>query len=190
MFLVKHLLYLGYEYNKRHWICNMMRTYCHLLARVATFILTRNWLAVWDIWLQTYNAAQSLESFLCSFPVQPGVSIYKCFSLKQWERDKARRKLGVRERERGLGVGKRGHLRSTLLVKILNALTCVSRMQRHSSTPWLQHPTPNKLSSLWAACYSQCEFPNGHNGGQDHLLLLGGEVCIQLQLRRKTSWCL
>lgn len=80
--------------------------------------------------------------------------------------------------------------RGRVLVKILNALTCVSRTQGHSSTPWLQHPTPNKPSSLWAACYSQCEFPNGHNGGQDHLLLLGGEVCIRLQLRRKTSWCL
>lgn len=27
-------------------------------------------------------------------------------------------------------------------------------------------------SSLWAVCYSQYELPNGHNGGQGHLLLL------------------
>lgn len=47
-----------------------------------------------------------------------------------------------------------------------------------------------KASSLWAACNSQYEFPNGHNGGQDHLLLVGGEVCIPLQLKRKTSRCL
>lgn len=90
--------------------------------------------------------------------------------------------------------GREGLFSATLaLISILNVLTHVSRMQGHSSTAWLQHPTPNKASTLWAACYSQCELPNGHNGGQDHLLLLWGgrsEVCIRLQLRRKTSRCL
>lgn len=66
----------------------------------------------------------------------------------------------------------------------------VSIMHGHSSTSWLPQPVQNKPSSPWAACYSQCDFPNGHNGGQHHLLARGGlesgEVCIQLQLRRKS----
>lgn len=65
--------------------------------------------------------------------------------------------------------------------------TCVSI---HSSSPWLRRLMYKKVSSLWAACNSQYEFPNGHNGRQDHLLLVGGEVCIPLQLKRKTSRCL
>lgn len=68
----------------------------------------------------------------------------------------------------------RHHLCYAHLVNILNVLTCVSRLQGHSSIAWLQHPIPNKPSSLWAACCSQCELPNGYNGGQDHLLLLAG----------------
>lgn len=62
--------------------------------------------------------------------------------------------------------------------------TCVSI---HS---WLRHLMYKKASSLWVACNSQYDFYNGHNGGQRHLLLAGGEVCILLQLKRKTSWCL
>lgn len=62
--------------------------------------------------------------------------------------------------------------------------TCVSI---HS---WLWRLMYKKARSLWAACNSQYDFYNGHNGGQDHLLLAGGEVCILLQLKRKTSRCL
>lgn len=62
--------------------------------------------------------------------------------------------------------------------------TCVSI---HS---WLRRLMYKKARSLWAACNSQYDFYNGHNGGQDHLLLAGGEVCILLQLKRKTSRCL
>ncbi len=76
---------LFYDYSIRYGICNVMGTYCHLLARVGTVILLgRNWLVVWDIWWQTYNVAQSLETCL---------SIYVCVSLEQWERDKARDEL-------------------------------------------------------------------------------------------------
>lgn len=144
----------------------MVGIYCHLLAEEGNFFSrVRNWLAVWDIWSQTHNAAQSLEtqSLLCTSTAQPAFSIsFMCFSENK----------RMKQRLRGA------------------ARTHVSRTQVHSSRSCLQHPLQNKPSSLWAACYSQCEFPNGHNGGQDHLLLLEGEVCIRLQLRRKTSWCL
>lgn len=123
--------------------------------------------------------SQSLETFLCR-QVHPGVSDY--MFREHGEKDRARQSKTTK-REGG-GVCKSGMCPGT------RYSTCTSIMQEHSSRPWLQHLTPNKPSSLWAACYSQCVFPNGHNRGQDHLLLLGGEVCIQLQLGRKTSWCL
>lgn len=156
---------------------NMMGTYCHLLASVGTVTMTG--LAVWDMWLQIHNVAHSLEPFFCASVVWPVlhfylyVFLYLFVCLFSWTAKKKRE-----ERSWEWDINK-AHC----------PYMCFQK-QGHSSIPWLQHPTPNKHSSLWAACYSQCEFPNGRNGGQDHLLLLGGEVCIRLQLRRKTSWCL
>lgn len=136
------------------------------------------WL-VWDIWLQTYNVAQSLEtwvfSLLVSSPVCSFCSLYVCLSGTA----RLRQSKSVKDSEK-----ERNHI----CRKYRKALTCVSGdiilLLGYNTL------TPSEPSSLWAACNSQCEFPNGHNGGQDHLLLPGGEVCIRLQLRRKTSWCL
>lgn len=101
--------------------------------------------------------------------VQAGVFVY-CAQKKD---TKLRRKYGKKKKQK-----------TSATSGYSTYSTCVSI---HS---WLRRLMYKKASSLWAACNSQYDFYNGHNGGQDHLLLAGGEVCILLQLKRKTSRCL
>lgn len=80
------------------------------------------------------------------------------------------------------------HHRWNILSKCRHGFQSSGTFSHCSATPSSTEPaTP----SPWAACYSLYALPNSHNGGQGHLLLLEGvEVCIRLQLRRKTSRCL